>query len=111
MLPRLVGMKKAMEMILTGAPVPAEEALRLGMINRVCPADGLLDASLEMARSLARGPVKAMGVAKRTVHEAWESDLHATLDTECRRQARLMTQPDFVNAVRAFFRKERPTFT
>lgn len=110
-LPRLVGMKKAMEMCLTGEPVSAEEALRLGMINRVCPPDQLMDEAARLARGLARGPVKAMGTIKRSLYEAQAMEFKEVLDMECRRQARLMTQPDYVNAVRAFFRKEKPTFS
>jgi len=110
-LPRLVGVKKAMEMFLTGDPVTAEEALRLGMITRVCPADQLMEEAGKLARKLALGPVKAMGVIKRSLYEAQTMDFKETLDMECRRQARLMTQPDYINAVRAFFQKKKPTFS
>lgn len=110
-LPRLVGMKKAMEMVLTGEPVTAEEALALGMITRVCPPEELVAEAGRLARKLASGPLEAMGVIKRTMYEAQGMGFKEALDMECRRQARLMTQPDFIHAARAFFRKQKPTFT
>jgi len=103
-------MKKALEMALTGDPVPAEEALRLGMVNRVYSPEELPEQALAWARRLARGPVKSMGIARKTFYEAQQLNLRDTLDLESRRQARLMTQPNFVNAVLAFLRKKKPTF-
>jgi 2-(1,2-epoxy-1,2-dihydrophenyl)acetyl-CoA isomerase len=110
-LPKVVGLKKAVEMAFTGEPVHADEALRLNMVNRVYPAEDLMEKTLEWARKLAAGPVKSMGIAKRTFYEAYLMNSDQALDMESRRQARLMTQPDFVNAVLAFFQKEKPTFS
>jgi len=110
-LPRLVGVKKALEMFFTGEPVSAEEALRLGMINRVCPGEQLMEEAARLARRLAQGPVKVMGTTKRSVYEAQTMAFEDALDMESRRQGRLLTQPDYVNAVRAFFRKQKPTFS
>jgi 2-(1,2-epoxy-1,2-dihydrophenyl)acetyl-CoA isomerase len=110
-LPRLVGMKKAMEMVLTGDPVLAPEALRLGMVTRLCPPEELMEEAGKLARKLSLGPVKAMGVIKKTLYEAQTLGFAESLELECRRQARLMTQPDFANAARAFFHKKKPTFS
>lgn len=110
-LPRIVGIKKAMEMILTGDPVSAEEALALGMVNRVFPPEHLPDETRKLALRLAAGPVRTMGLAKRTVYESQRTSKEAALDLECRRQARLMTQPDFIEAVQAFLAKRKPTFS
>jgi 2-(1,2-epoxy-1,2-dihydrophenyl)acetyl-CoA isomerase len=110
-LPKIVGLKKALEMALTGDPVPAEEALRLNMVNRVYPPEELQEKTQEWARKLADGPVKSMGVAKKTLYEAYLMSSDQALDMESRRQARLLTQPDFVNAVLAFFEKKKPTFS
>ena len=71
----------------------------------------LLEKTLEWARRLAKGPVKSMGIAKRTFYEAFLMNSDQALDMEARRQARLMTQPDFVNAVLAFHQKKEPTFS
>lgn len=110
-LPRIVGMKKAMEMALTGDPVPADEALRLGMVNHVYPPEELMDRAVTLARKLAKGPVKTMGMIKKTLYEAQHMNYNDTLDMESRRQARLMTKPDFINAVVDFFLKRKPTFS
>jgi 2-(1,2-epoxy-1,2-dihydrophenyl)acetyl-CoA isomerase len=110
-LPKIVGLKKALEMVLTGDPVHAEEALRLNMVNRVYPAEEFEERTREWARKLADGPVKSMGVAKKTLYEAYLMNSDEVLDMESRRQARLLTQPDFVSAVLAFFEKKKPTFS
>lgn len=110
-LPKIVGLKKAMEMIFTGDPVPAEEALRLNMVNRVYPHEELMDRTREWARKLADGPVRSMGIAKKTVYEAYLMSQDQALDVENRRQARLLTNPDFENAVLAFFQKKKPTYS
>jgi 2-(1,2-epoxy-1,2-dihydrophenyl)acetyl-CoA isomerase len=110
-LPKIVGLKKAMEMIFTGDSVYAEEALRLNMVNRVYPSEELTEKTLDWARKLACGPVRSMGVAKKTVYEAYLMNSDQTLDMESRRQARLMTQPDFANAVLSFLQKRKPTFS
>ena len=110
-LPKLVGLKKALEMAFTGDPVHAEEALRLNMVNRVYPPEELKEKTLEWAHKLARGPVKSMGIAKKTFYESYLMNSDQALDMESRRQARLMTQSDFVNAVVAFHQKKEPIFS
>ncbi len=108
-LPKIVGLKKAMEMIFTGDPVPAEEALRLTMVNRIYPYGELMEKTRQWARRLADGQVGSMGVAKKTVYEAYLLNQEQALDLENRRQARLLTQPDFANAVLAFLEKKKST--
>ena len=70
-----------------------------------------LEETVEWARKLAGGPVRSMGVAKKTVYEAYLMNSDQTLDMESRRQARLMTQPDFANAVLSFLQKKKPTYS
>ncbi len=110
-LPKIVGLKKAMEMIFTGDSVYAEEALRLNMVNRIYPADELMDRARAWARKLAAGPVRSMGVAKKTVYDAYQMSAGEALDMESLRQAHLLTQPDFANAVASFFEKKKPTYS
>jgi 2-(1,2-epoxy-1,2-dihydrophenyl)acetyl-CoA isomerase len=110
-LPKIVGMKKAMEMALTAEPVPAEEALRLGLVTRVHPPEELPGEAMAWARRLARGPVRSMALARKTFFDSQQMNLRDALETECRRQARLMTQPNFINAVQAFMQKKKPTFS
>jgi len=111
MLPKLIGMKKAMELALTGDPVSAEEALELRLVNRIYPPEELMEQARRWAHRLAEGPVKSMGVIKKTMYEAQQMDFEAVLDMESRRQARLMTKPNFPNAVMAFLQKKKPTFS
>ncbi len=66
----------------------------------------------DLDRRLAAGPVKVMGLAKKTFCEAQEGMTHdQVLDMESRRQARLITQPDYLNAVQALIEKRKPTFS
>ncbi len=110
-LPKIVGLKKALEMIFTGDSVYAEEALRLNMVNRVYPVEELEEKTLEWARKLAAGPVRSMGVAKKVVYDAYLLSSEEALDLESREQARLLTQPDFANAVLSFLQKKKPTYS
>src|ERR1700722_9161706 len=63
-LPRLIGSSRGKELIMTGRQVPADEALALGLVNKVAPPDEVLDVALEWAAALARGPLVAHGLAK-----------------------------------------------
>jgi enoyl-CoA hydratase/carnithine racemase len=74
-LPRLIGSSRAKELIMTGRQVPAEEALALGLVNRVVAPDEVLDAALEWAATLARGPLVAHGLAKRVIDDGLEGTL------------------------------------
>src|SRR6185295_5863113 len=68
-LARLVGLGRAMELILTGEPLAAERALALGVVNRVVPASELREQALALARSLAKGPPLAYAAIKRAVQQ------------------------------------------
>ena len=74
-LTRLVGTAKARELYFTGRPVDADEALTLGLVNRVVPDDQLRDATMELARSLAQGPSVALSLMKRNLNCAESGDL------------------------------------
>jgi enoyl-CoA hydratase/carnithine racemase len=74
-LPRLIGTSRAKEIIFTGRQVPAPEALSIGLVNRVVPADDVLEASLEWAAQLARGPLVAHALAKAAVDGGLEGTL------------------------------------
>jgi enoyl-CoA hydratase/carnithine racemase len=81
-LPRLVGPARAKDMILSGRQVDAEEALRIGLVDRVVPHDELHDRAWELAGQFARGPVVAHGLAKRAIDQGLQGDLAAGLDLE-----------------------------
>jgi enoyl-CoA hydratase len=81
-LPRLIGSSRAKELIMTGRQVRAEEALAIGLVNKVVPADEVLDAALGWAAEFASGPLMAHALAKSAVDEGLEGTLEHGLDVE-----------------------------
>ena len=109
-LTRLVGTARARELYFTGRPVEAEEALSLGLVNRVVPDDALHDATMELARSLARGPQIALGLIKRNMNRAESGGLAELLDMEAANQVLTGRTEDHREAARAFVEKRAPDF-
>jgi 2-(1,2-epoxy-1,2-dihydrophenyl)acetyl-CoA isomerase len=109
-LPRLVGMAKARELCLTSATVDADEALRLGLVNRVFAAAELEDHVFDLARRLAAGPRTAIAHMKANMNQALDASLAAVLDAEAFRHARCVDSPDHREATRAFMEKRAPLF-
>lgn len=104
-LPRLVGMRKAMEIALLGETFDAAEALRLGLVNRVVPAADLEAETQKLARRLADGPPLALGRLKRLIRASLNQDLQAQLDAEAEGFAYCAETADFAEGVAAFFEK------
>ncbi|HEY8479636.1 MAG TPA: enoyl-CoA hydratase-related protein [Spirillospora sp.] len=109
-LQRLVGRAKAAELLLLGEPVKADEALRIGLVNRVVPADELAPASVELARRLAEGPTAAYGAVKAALDHAAVHDLASALEREAELQDECVKTNDHVNATEAFLKKQQPVF-
>ncbi|MCL6634578.1 MAG: enoyl-CoA hydratase/isomerase family protein [Peptococcaceae bacterium] len=109
-LPRLVGLPKALEMLWTGEMIDAGEALRIGLVNRVVPADQLEEATRELARKLAEGPQLSIRMIKRLVYQGLRSDLRTALDTVSSHMAVITSTEDHKEAVNAFFEKRKPVF-
>jgi len=109
-LPRLVGLRRAMELYFTNRVLTAREALEWGLVTRVV-ADGELGAAVAtLAGELAKGPSKAFGGAKRLLHQStWES-LETQMELEAQAIAASGRTEDFKNGVTAFARKQSPTF-
>ena len=109
-LPRLVGLRRSLELYLTNRPLTAREALEWGMITRVVP-DAELSAEVgRLARELAQGPSKAFGAAKRLFHQStWES-LETQMVLEAQGIAACGHTEDFRAGVTAFAQKATPTF-
>lgn len=110
-LPRLVGYGRAMEMMMLGAPVTADQALRTGMVNRVVADPAVLTEAIELAKRLAAGPTAAYARIKQALVTGVTGDLAQALATESRTQAELGATADHMEAVRAFVDKRQPTFT
>jgi 2-(1,2-epoxy-1,2-dihydrophenyl)acetyl-CoA isomerase len=109
-LTRLVGTAKARELYFTGRPVDAQEALSLGLVNRVVPEDQLADATMELARSLAQGPQIALSLMKRNLNCAESSGLAELLDLEAANQVLTGRTEDHREAAKAFVEKRAPIF-
>ncbi len=109
-LPRLVGLRRALELYLTNRVLSAREALEWGLITRVVP-DGELRTAVEtLARELAAGPTLAIGGAKRLFHQStWES-LETQMELEAQAIAASGHTADFREGVTAFANKKAPTF-
>lgn len=109
-LPRLVGVAKALELLWSGDFIEAQEAERLGFVNRVLPEEELVPFTLEFARKLARGPQTAIQLIKRAVYEGLTLDLRTSLDLISSHMAVVTTTPDHHEAVQAFLEKRQPHF-
>ncbi|MDX2302578.1 MAG: enoyl-CoA hydratase-related protein [Microscillaceae bacterium] len=109
-MPQTIGYKKAFEWMATAAKIPAEEALRYGMINHLV-ADEELDAKVqEMAETLARGPFVAIQQTKANLRVGVKGDLAATLETEAINQKNNFQTEDLIEGVMAFLQKRKPQF-
>jgi enoyl-CoA hydratase len=110
-LPRLVGRGKALEMILTGARLPADEALRIGLVERVVPAGEALPAAAALARAIAAKAPVALRYAKEAVVKGLELPLAEGLRLEGDLSTLLRTTEDRVEGARAFLEKRAPRWT
>lgn len=111
MLPRLIGKARAMEMALLGERIPAQKALDWGLIHKVV-ADAELDTTaFALAERLAAGPTRALGLARRALNAALDSDYEAALAREAKDQREAMRGPDAVEGARAFLEKRKANFT
>ena len=109
-LPRLVGLRRALELYLTNRVLSAREALEWGLVTRVVPDAELRSAVDALARELAAGPTLAIGGAKRLFHQStWES-LETQMELEAQAIAASGHTEDFRAGVTAFTNKTTPTF-
>lgn len=110
MLPRIVGLGRATELLMTGDFITADEAFRIGLYNRVVPGEELGAAARAFAEKLAAGPSFAHQITKDALNREAHMDLGAALEAEAQIQASLMTHADFREAYDAFVAKRPPRF-
>jgi 2-(1,2-epoxy-1,2-dihydrophenyl)acetyl-CoA isomerase len=110
-LPRLIGLRRAMDLYFTNRVLSAKEALEWGLVTRVVPDAELSTAVESLARELANGPTLAFGTAKKLFHQStWES-LETQMELEAQAIARSGRTADFREGVTAFANKKAPTFS
>src|ERR1041385_433005 len=105
LLPRIVGLSKATEMLFTGDFVSATEAERIGFHNRIVPTDELVKTTRDFAERLAHGPAFALGKTKEMLNRELDMDLQTALESEAQAQAICMQHPDYREAYEAFVAK------
>jgi enoyl-CoA hydratase/carnithine racemase len=110
MLPRIVGLGRASELLYSGRALPGKEAHDWGFYNELCSPDALLERAVDLARAIARGPSVAHAMTKRMLFDEWALPLDEAIDAEARAQAACMESSDFRRAYEAFVAKRPPEF-
>ena len=110
LLPRIVGLAHASELLMLGDFITATRAAEIGLYNRVVPGDRLMTEATEVAARLARGPSVALGVTKQALNQEAAMDLVSALEAEAQAQAGCMQNPSFREAYEAFRAKRDPKF-
>lgn len=111
LLPRVVGQRRALELLMFGDVIDADTAGLYGIANRILPHDDLLPTAYEWARRLADGPTLALSMTKRMVNNEWNMDMASALEAEAQAQALLMMGEDHRIFYEAFREKAQPKFT
>ncbi len=109
-LPRLVGLRRALELTMTNRVLSAAEALDWGLISQVVPDDELQDAAAALATKVASGPPQALAVAKRLLHTSLEETLETHLAREAEAISAASATAEGIEGVAAFVDKRKPVF-
>ena len=110
LLPHIIGLGRALELLMTGDMIPSHEALRIGLVTRVFPVAGHAAAVAELAARIAAGPPLVHRLVKRAVYAGLDGNLTAALDREATGQMQLLGSKDFMEGVAAFLQKREPSF-
>jgi enoyl-CoA hydratase len=109
-LPRVIGKYKAMEMILTGKSISADEAYRIGLVNRVVPPESLMEEAKRIATEIASKPPISIRSAKEAILKAQDTTLEVGLEFERKAFYMLFATEDGKEGMKAFLEKRKPTF-
>jgi 2-(1,2-epoxy-1,2-dihydrophenyl)acetyl-CoA isomerase len=109
-LPRLIGLRRARELMLTNRLLSADEAQAMGIVDRVVPDDALAAEADAQAAAFAAGPTKAFGATKRLLQESWANGLETQMHRESRSIAELTRTADAAEGIDAFVNKRKPDF-
>jgi enoyl-CoA hydratase/carnithine racemase len=110
LLPRVVGLGRATELLMSGDFIDAGEAFRIGLYNRVVPSDRLAAETTALVERLLAGPARGIAATKAALDREMHMELETALDDEARIQAKLMESPDFHEGFQAFMEKRKPRF-
>ncbi|GAH63311.1 unnamed protein product, partial [marine sediment metagenome] len=111
LLPHIVGLGQALELMLSGKIISGEEAARIGLVNRVVPPDKLMVEAIAIAQDIAFNPAEALlAIKKLTWQNLDESDIMTIHERERQEFAAAMARPAFKEAVSAFLEKREPNF-
>ena len=105
-----IGLRRAKELVLTNRVLTAQEAMDWGLLNKVVPADDLMDEAMGLARNFAQGPTKSFGASKRLVLSGFTQTLETQMDAETRAISAAASRADGKEGVEAFLNKRKPEF-
>ena len=111
LLPRIVGLRKAKELVLLSEIFDPAKALDLGLVNRVVPHESLMEETWKLAQKLHRGPRIAQGLAMQLLNKSYEMDYETSLREEAFAQDLCMLTEDFREGIASFKEKRHPTFS
>jgi len=109
-LTRVVGLAKAKELVFTTRIIDAEEALSIGLVNKLVPHDRLIEETMAMASAIAQGPTRILGLAKEAIHRGLSSDLAEAERQEAEGLAICQRSPEHAEGVKAFLEKRQAQF-
>jgi len=109
-LPRIVGKGKALEMILSGDPITAQEAYRIGLVNKVVPTGRVLKEATGLAKHIISKSALPIAAIIRAVNEGLQKDLEGGLEVETMQFVALQGSEDMTEGLRAFLEKRKPEF-
>jgi 2-(1,2-epoxy-1,2-dihydrophenyl)acetyl-CoA isomerase len=110
LLPRLIGLQKAKELVFFGGDLSADDALRIGLVSKVVPGDQLAAAAREWAEKLAQGPTFAIGMSKRLLNRSLESSFETALEEEALVQSLVTQSEDTREGMMSFMERRSPKF-